>query len=44
MKGHWSHVCRTLKHLVNLYQTSKNEKGKEIGTSLFDHESPINIT
>nr|CAN71694.1 hypothetical protein VITISV_005850 [Vitis vinifera] len=30
MKGHWSYTYRTLKHLVDLYQTSIKEKGKEI--------------
>ena len=30
MKGHWSRACRTPKHLVDLYQASIKEKGKEI--------------
>ena len=29
MKGHWSRTCYTTGHLVKLYQTSLNEKGKE---------------
>ncbi|KAL4618990.1 hypothetical protein ACB092_06G050200 [Castanea dentata] len=28
MKGHWSHTCRTPKHLVDLYQASLKEKVK----------------
>ena len=30
MKGHWSHICRTPKHLVDLYQASIKAKGKEM--------------
>ena len=30
MEGHWSRICRTAKHLVDLYQTSLKEKGKKI--------------
>ena len=30
MKGHWSRTCRTLKHLVDLYQTSIKEKEIEM--------------
>ena len=30
MKGHWSRACCTPKHLVDLYQVSIKEKGKEI--------------
>ena len=30
MKGHWSHTCRTPKHLVDLYQASIKAKRKEI--------------
>ena len=30
MKEHWSRTCRMPKHLVDLYQTSIKEKGKEI--------------
>ena len=30
MKGHWSHTCRTLKHLLDLYQTSIKEKEVEM--------------
>ena len=30
MKGHWSRICRTPKHLADLYQALIKEKGKEI--------------
>ncbi|XP_056694867.1 uncharacterized protein [Spinacia oleracea] len=33
-KGHWSRVCRTPKHLVNLYQESLKKKGKNVETNL----------
>ena len=36
MKGHWSCIYRTLKHLVNLYQASIKAKGKEIEIKFID--------
>ena len=36
MKGHWSRICRTPKHLVDLYQASIKEKGKAIKISFTD--------
>ncbi|GAV75897.1 LOW QUALITY PROTEIN: UBN2 domain-containing protein, partial [Cephalotus follicularis] len=30
MEGHWYRACHTAKHLVDLYQASLNEKGKQI--------------
>ncbi|XP_052875879.1 uncharacterized protein LOC108488044 [Gossypium arboreum] len=33
-KGHGSHVCRTQKHLVDLYQQSIKQKGKKVETNL----------
>ncbi|KAK9735043.1 hypothetical protein RND81_04G179900 [Saponaria officinalis] len=33
-KGHWSRVCRTPKHLIDLYQQSLKQKGKNIETNL----------
>ena len=36
MKGHWSRNCRTPKNLVNLYQASIREKGKEIEMNFTD--------
>ena len=35
MKGHWSRTCHTSKHLVDLYQVSK-EKGKNIEMNFTD--------
>ncbi|XP_040967904.1 uncharacterized protein [Gossypium hirsutum] len=33
-RGHWSRVCRTQKHLVDLYQQSIKQKGKKVETNL----------
>ncbi|KAK9677430.1 hypothetical protein RND81_11G142800 [Saponaria officinalis] len=33
-KGHWSRVCRTPMHLVNLYQQSLKQKRKNVETNL----------
>ncbi|XP_040967172.1 uncharacterized protein [Gossypium hirsutum] len=33
-KGHWSCVCHTQKHLVDLYQQSIKQKGKKVETNL----------
>ncbi|XP_021840247.2 uncharacterized protein [Spinacia oleracea] len=33
-KGHWSRVCRTPKHLVDLYQSSLKKKRKNVETNL----------
>ena len=41
MKGHWSRTCRTAKHLVDLYQASMKEKGKEIEINHGDLEDPL---
>ena len=30
MNDHWTCTCRTSKHLVNLYQASLKEKGKNV--------------
>ncbi|KAL0424484.1 UNVERIFIED_CONTAM: hypothetical protein Sradi_0983200 [Sesamum radiatum] len=38
-KGHWSRTCRTLKHLVDLYQKSLKNKNKKIETNFVDDES-----
>ncbi|XP_021741128.1 uncharacterized protein LOC110707404 [Chenopodium quinoa] len=37
-KGHWSRVCRTPKHLVDLYQQSIKQKGKKVETNLVDED------
>ena len=36
MEGHWSHTCRTAKHLVDLYQASLKENGKKIEMNFTD--------
>ena len=36
IKGHWSHTCRTPKHLVDLYQASIKAKAKEIEMNFID--------
>ena len=36
MEGHWSCTCRTVKHLVDLYQASVKEKGKKIEINFTD--------
>ncbi|XP_011101213.1 uncharacterized protein LOC105179303 [Sesamum indicum] len=33
MSGHWSRTCRTVQHLVKLYQASVKAKGKEVETN-----------
>ncbi|XP_068340445.1 uncharacterized protein [Pyrus communis] len=39
--GHWACTCRTLKHLVDLYQASLKEKGVE--TNFLDQAKPMDI-
>ncbi|XP_050111870.1 uncharacterized protein LOC126590457 [Malus sylvestris] len=39
--GHWARTCRTLKHLVDLYQASFKEKGVE--TNFLDQAKPMDI-
>ncbi|XP_070681013.1 uncharacterized protein [Malus domestica] len=39
--GHWVRTCRTLKHLVDLYQASLKEKGVE--TNFLDQAKPMDI-
>ncbi|XP_074351651.1 uncharacterized protein LOC141690758 [Apium graveolens] len=34
MKGYWSRTCRKPKHLVDLYQASLKDKGKNVETNL----------
>ena len=40
IKGHWSRTCRTPKHLVDLYQASLKEKGKEVEENLAELGDP----
>ena len=44
MKGHWSRVCRTPKHLEDLYQASIKEKGKGIEMNFADHNEAFDNT
>ncbi|XP_059669041.1 uncharacterized protein LOC132314163 [Cornus florida] len=46
MKGHWSRICRTPKHLVDLYRASINDKGKgkEIEMNFVDDDLTTDIT
>ncbi|KAG6496824.1 hypothetical protein ZIOFF_044696 [Zingiber officinale] len=34
MKGHWSHICRTPKYFIDLYQASLKGKTKDIETNV----------
>ena len=43
MKEHWSHTCRTPKHLADLYQASVKAKGKEIDMNFTDGDE-LNLT
>ena len=36
MEGHWSRICRTTKHLVDMYQASLKENGKKIEMNFTD--------
>ena len=38
MTGHWSRSCRTAKHLVDLYQASIKDKGKNIEVNFLDDD------
>ena len=38
MTCHWSRTCRTTKHLVNLYQASIKDKGKNIEVNFLDDD------
>ncbi|PIM97087.1 hypothetical protein CDL12_30450 [Handroanthus impetiginosus] len=47
-KGHWSRICRTPKHLVELYQGSLKKKNKNVETNFtnsinnFDNDNDTN--
>ena len=43
MKGHWSRTYRTPKYLVDLYQESIKEKGKEIEMN-FTNRNELDLT
>ena len=38
MTGHWSRTCRTTKHLVDLYQASIKDKGRNIEVNFLDDD------
>ena len=50
MKGHWSHTCRTTKHLVNLYQAFIKGKSNQIeinfinGQGTIDRDDPYQVS
>ena len=41
MKCHWSHTCRTTKHLVDLYQASIKGKGNQIETNFINGQGTM---
>ncbi|XP_012854500.1 PREDICTED: uncharacterized protein LOC105974002 [Erythranthe guttata] len=43
MTGHWAKVCRTAQHLVNLYQDSKRDKGKNVQANVTEAEMPLAV-
>lgn len=42
--GHWANVCRTPKHLVDLYKASLQAKGKDAETNFAQYEVPMDNT
>ena len=40
MTGHWAKVCRTAKHLCELYQASQKEKGKDVEANFATNNAP----
>ncbi|XP_059658412.1 uncharacterized protein LOC132304698 [Cornus florida] len=43
-RGHWQSICRTSKHLADLYQASMKEKGKQKEMNFLDHDEPVDTT
>ncbi|XP_026398975.1 uncharacterized protein LOC113294791 [Papaver somniferum] len=41
--GHWANVCRTPKHLVDLYQASIKGKEKKVETNFSQYDIPMDI-
>ncbi|XP_026400405.1 uncharacterized protein LOC113296310 [Papaver somniferum] len=39
MQGHWPHVCRTAKHLVDLYQASLKTQGNNVEMNFVNFEN-----
>ena len=44
MTGHWSCTCHTAKHLVDLYQVSIKDKGKNIEVNFLDDDGGVDLT
>ena len=44
MKGHWSRIYHTLKHLVELYQESLKNKEKNIETNFAHQDNDLTMT
>lgn len=42
MKGHWSRICHTLKHLAELYQASIKKKEKDTDTNFVYQSDDMN--
>ena len=44
MKGHWTHTCRTFKHLFDLYQASLKKKGKNMEANFsYQDDDPFSM-
>ncbi|XP_059654824.1 uncharacterized protein LOC132301600 [Cornus florida] len=41
MTGHWQSICRTPKHLADLYQALMKEKGKQNEMNFLDHDESV---
>lgn len=44
-EGHWQRTCRTPKHLVDLYESSKRNNGKRVETNFANYNlvnEPVN--
>ncbi|XP_044478235.1 uncharacterized protein LOC123205349 [Mangifera indica] len=42
-KGHWSRTCRTLRHLVDLYQTSIKNADQKIESNCVKNPDPVDL-
>ncbi|XP_026459133.1 uncharacterized protein LOC113359766 [Papaver somniferum] len=42
--GHWANVCRTARHLVDLYQASIKGKEKKAETNFAQYDIPMDIS
>ncbi|XP_017982329.1 PREDICTED: uncharacterized protein LOC108663251 [Theobroma cacao] len=41
MVGHWSHTCRTPKHVADLYQAPLKDKGKRVETHAIENSTTM---